>query len=808
MINEKYIIDGMHCVACAANIERVLNKSEGVKKAVVNFNDSKLLLEYNENIISKESIFKLVNNIGFKLKEDKKLREIKISFDLKEEKISQVNNLINIEGIENIEIGNEYSIIIYNNNILRLSEIKKHLLDLEVQYIKDDNKNSKLKNEDNYGRVMWNKFKIVLIFTIPLLYISMGPMLGMYLPEFLSPKISPFNYAISQILLIIPIVIVGFDFYTRGFKLLFKRVPNMDSLIAIGTTSAIIYGLIATYNIYIGNIEYVDNLYIESAGTILTLIFLGKALEERAKKNASTAIKKLMELQPSEAFVVIGDSLILMDIDEVDIGDVVLVKAGDRIPIDGEIIEGYSWVDESMISGESIPIEKNIGSLVVGGSVNKSGIIKVKTKTVGKDTVLSKIIKLIEDAQLQKAPISKIADKVAGYFVPIVMLISFVTFVIWLIATKDFSMAIKTMVSVLIIACPCALGLATPTAIMVGTGKGAEEGILIKNGEALENAYKTDILILDKTGTITEGKPVVTDLFSNKYETKELLRYIASLEKYSEHVLGEAIVNKAEEENIKLSEVKNLKILPGKGIVGEVEKVIVSIGNEKMMKHLGITNSDIDLANKYSKEGKTPMYIAMDNKFIGIVAVSDTIKSTSKDTILKIRDAGLEVLMITGDNERTAKAIAKQVGIKNIISDVLPSEKVDKVKEYQSKGFNVCMVGDGINDAPALTQANIGIAIGTGTDIAVESGDIVLINDDLSGIIKTLKLSKKTINNIKQNLFWAFGYNVLGIPIAAGILYPLTGMLLNPMIAAIAMSFSSISVVTNALRLKRINLRD
>ena len=618
------------------------------------------------------------------------------------------------------------------------------------------------------------------------------------------PEAYPVNFAVIQLILVIPSMIAGYKFYTIGFSRLLKREPNMDSLIAIGTGAAFIYGIYAVIQIINGNHEYTMELYFESVGVIITLILLGKYLEAVSKGKTSEAIKKLMGLAPKTATVIRDGKETVIPIEEVRVGDIVLVRPGEKIPVDGEVVEGRTSVDESMLTGESIPVEKNPGDSVVGASINKNGSIKFRATKVGKDTVLAQIIKLVEDAQGSKAPIAKLADIISGYFVPAVMVIALFAGLAWYISGQSAVFSLTIFVSVLVIACPCALGLATPTAIMVGTGKGAEYGVLIKGGEALETAHKVKTIVLDKTGTITEGKPVVTDIITDgKIAPEELLRLSASAERGSEHPLGEAIVNGAKEKNLELSEAESFEAIPGQGIEVVIEGRRMLLGNKKLMDSRNIEITLEEESNKLAREGKTPMYVAIDNELAGIIAVADVMKPSSRKAIEILHNMGIEVVMITGDNRITAEAIARQVGIDRVLAEVLPQDKAEEIKKLQSEGKKVAMVGDGINDAPALAQADIGIAIGSGTDIAMESADIVLMRSDLMDVPTAIQLSKKTIRNIKQNLFWAFAYNTAGIPIAAGLLHIFGGPLLNPIFAAAAMAFSSVSVVTNALRLRK-----
>jgi Cu+-exporting ATPase len=717
-----------------------------------------------------------------------------------------------LEGVEfvSINLSTEKANVRYNAKLIRLSEIKQAIAKAGYKALEIESKNrvdeDKARKEKEI-KTLWTKFIVSAIFATPLLILAMAhmiPGLNKSLPALLDPMTNPLRFALIQIALVIPIVIAGYRFYTVGFKAIIRRSPNMDSLIAMGTSAAIIYSLYSTYMIYIGDHHSVMNLYFESAGVIITLILLGKSLEAVSKGKTSEAIKKLMGLAPKTATVIQDEKEIQIPIEEVEVGDIILVKPGEKIPVDGEVIEGYTSVDESMLTGESIPVEKHIGDKVVGASINKNGSIKFKATKVGSDTALAQIIKLVEDAQGSKAPIAQMADIVSGYFVPIVFAIAIVASIAWYISGESAVFALTIFISVLVIACPCALGLATPTAIMVGTGKGAEYGILIKGGEALETTHKINTIVFDKTGTITEGKPEVTDIVTvNGNERNRLLQIAASAEKGSEHPLGEAIVRGAENENIDLLKVDRFSAIPGHGIEVNIEGQDVLLGNRKLMIDKNIELKELEEeSDRLASEGKTPMYIAIDNKLAGIIAVADVVKESSAKAIQRLHDMGIEVVMITGDNKRTAEAIAKQVGIDRVLAEVLPQDKANEVKKLQAENKKVAMVGDGINDAPALAQADIGIAIGSGTDVAMESADIVLMRSDLMDVPAAIELSKSTIRNIKQNLFWAFGYNTAGIPLAAGVLHLFGGPLLNPVFAAAAMSLSSVSVLTNALRLR------
>lgn len=635
----------------------------------------------------------------------------------------------------------------------------------------------------------------------------MAPMLkalNLPLPDMIEPMMNPENYALTQMLLIIPILLAGYRFYIVGFRAIWQKSPNMDSLIAMGTSAAVIYSGFTAFQIFQGDYTNVDNMYFETAGIIIALILLGKALEAVSKGKTSEAIKKLIGLAPKTALVLHDSKEVVISVDEVEVGDVIIVKPGEKIPVDGEVVDGHTSIDESMLTGESIPVEKRNGDSVYAASINGNGMIHFRATKVGSDTALAQIIKLVEDAQGSKAPIAQLADIVSGYFVPVAFLIALLSAIAWLISGQSVTFALTIFISVLVIACPCALGLATPTAIMVGTGKGAENGVLIKSGVALETAYKINTIIFDKTGTITEGKPIVTDIVAlSSYSQDYLLQLSASAEKGSEHPLGDAIVKGALSKGIELLMIESFEAIPGHGIKVYIDQKNMLLGNRKLMNvnDISLAESEV-ISDKLAEEGKTPMFIAIDGQLVGIIAVADTVKPSSAKAIKKLTEMGIEVAMITGDNRKTAAAIAKQVGIKTVLAEVLPQDKSSEVKKLQDAGRKVAMVGDGINDAPALAQADIGIAIGSGTDVAMESADIVLMRSDLMDVPTALKLSKSTIRNIKENLFWAFAYNILGIPIAAGLLFVFGGPILNPIFAAAAMSLSSVSVLTNALRLK------
>lgn len=647
-----------------------------------------------------------------------------------------------------------------------------------------------------------------IILAIPLLYICLSHMVPIILPipAFMDMHKEPLNFAVVQLVLTIVILTNGRKFYLVGFKSLFKGNPNMDSLVAIGTGSAFIYSLVMTVMIP-ANPANAHNLYYESAAVVVTLVMLGKYLEGRCKNKTSEAIRKLMELAPDAAIVIREGEQVEVPIEQVGIGEIILIKPGSRIPLDGVILEGNTTVDESMLTGESIPVEKTVGDEVIGGSVNYNGAVTVKVTHVGSDTTLAKIVKMMEDAQGKKAPISKVADTVAGYFVPVVIGIAVVAAIIWSVLGYEITFILTIFVSVLVIACPCALGLATPTAIMVGTGLGAKHGILIKSGEALEISHKVNAVVLDKTGTITQGKPAVTKIITHDISEEELLTIAATCEQVSEHPLGAAIVSEAKKREMKLKEVTEFQSITGRGVRARVGSKTYYIGNKKLCEEEQIDFSQYEAgATLLANKGQTPMFVATEGKVIGIVAVADTLKETSAEAIQKIKGLGIEVYMLTGDNKLTADYIGQKVNVDHVIAEVLPNDKVSIVERLQREGKCVMMVGDGINDAPALVQADVGVAIGNGSDIAIDSGDIVLMKSDLRDVYKAIKLSKATIRNIKQNLFWAFFYNACGLPLAAGVLYAINGMLLSPVIGGFAMSLSSVCVVSNALRLRRTNL--
>ncbi len=651
---------------------------------------------------------------------------------------------------------------------------------------------------------------ILLLTTLPLLYISMGSMVGLPLPSFLDHMAHPLVFVLSQLLLTLPAVWIGRGFYQRGFRNLIKKHPNMDSLIAVGTSAAFLYSLYSVSQVFLGHHPFVHQLYFESVAVIITLILLGKYMESSAKGRTSQAIQSLLELVPSQATVIRYGEAVTIDTEDIRVGDIIRIRPGERMPVDGLVTDGQTFVDESMMTGESVPIEKKVGDTITSATINQNGSIDYQATRVGSDTTLAQIVRLVEEAQGSKAPIAALADKISLYFVPIVLSLATLSALGWyFLAGESLSFSLSIFIAVLVIACPCALGLATPTAIMVGTGKGAENGILIKSGQALEAAYQLDTIVLDKTGTITVGKPSLTDLLPlGDLNRPDLLRLIASAEQHSEHPLAQAILEAAKEEGLDLLPVSHFEAMVGRGLSAQVEDKRLLIGNESLMKENNIDSSAFqEQLLELSQEGKTAMFVAIDGQLVGILAVADKMKSSSLKAVQELQSMGLEVIMLTGDREETATAIAQKAGIQKVIAGVLPDGKATAIKDLQEADKKLAMVGDGINDAPALVQADVGIAIGSGADVAIESADVVLMHSDLQDVVKAIKLSQATIRNIKENLFWAFAYNTLGIPIAMGLLHLFGGPLLNPMLAGLAMSLSSVSVVVNALRLGRFKMK-
>lgn len=776
-MKERFDVTGMTCSACSSHVEKSVGKLTGVENVSVNLLTNSMQVEFDENKLDTAGIIKAVEDAGYGA-------AVKDGHAKSGTKTSGQSDSQENSGLSAVE--------------QNVKNMKKRLI-------------------------------VSLIFWIPLMYVSMGHMIYQWLNipmppftmNFLHGNENAITYAFTQFLLLLPILIANQKYFKNGFKTLWHRSPNMDSLIAIGAGAAILYGIFAIYRIGYamghGDMmvvhQYAHDLYFESAGTILTLITIGKYLETKSKGKTSEAITKLLNLAPKTVTAVRDGVEQVVDAADVEKGEIFLVKPGESVAVDGIVLEGKSSFDESAITGESIPVPKQEGDTIVSASINKSGLIRAKATKVGEDTTIAQIIRLVEEASSSKAPIAKMADKIAGVFVPAVITIALITGVIWLISGATFEFAMSTAIAVLVISCPCALGLATPVAIMVGTGKGAENGILIKSGDALETAHQIDTVVLDKTGTITQGKPVVTDIIcaaGKNADKTQLLQIAGSLEKGSEHPLAEAIVNYCLTNNISLEKVTDFNALFGKGIEGTVSGTHYYAGNEKMMEEKGISLSteQKNQIRELAKQGRTPLLFADEKQFLGIVAVADVVKPTSKEAVQKFRDYGIHVIMLTGDNEVTAQAIKEQVGIDEVIAGVLPTQKEQKISALKQAGHKVAMIGDGVNDAPALASADVGIAIGAGTDVAIESADIVLMKNDLLDAVGAVKLSKAVIRNIKENLFWAFFYNSIGIPLAAGVLYPLFQIKLNPMFGAAAMSLSSVCVVSNALRLRWVKLHD
>ena len=815
MENKSFAIEGMTCASCAQTVEKAAKKVRGVTQASVNLATEKLSIEYNEPTFSVENLQKAVDNSGYELiAQEGKTQTFAIEGMTCASCAQTIEEAVGkLSGVDkaSVNLATEKMQVSYNPSAISVSDVTGAVSNsgyaavLETTDTQDNSRAEKREKKEKRMKQLLNRFGISIIFTIPVLIISMGPMVGMPLPNIVDPMINAFNFSLLQLILTLPIMVVSWEYFQKGFKTLFKGHPNMDSLIALGTASAFVYSLAATIRTGLGYGNFSDLLYYEVTGVILTLHTLGLFLEERSKGQMSSAIEKLVNLAPKTARVIRNGVEQEITVDEVALGDVIRVRPGESMPVDGVVVEGRTSVDESMLTGESIPVEKKSGDEVIGASINKNGSIDYRATRVGSDTTLSQIIKLVEDAQGSKAPIARMADIITGYFVPIVIALAVLAGIAWLIAGQSGIFVLSVIITTLVIACPCALGLATPTSIMVGTGKGAEHGVLIKSGEALETTHNLDTIVFDKTGTLTEGKPIVTDILVTPLITKEnLLYYAASGETGSEHPLGEAIVQKSKEENMTLAKPDHFEAIPGHGIRVEIEGKDMYIGNRKLMLEQKIDLSSMEKeSDRLADEGKTPMYLSVDGELAGIIAVADTLKENSMKAVKELRRRGVEVIMITGDNKRTAKAIAKQVGIDSVLSEVLPEDKAEEVKKLQEAGKEVAMVGDGINDAPALAQADVGIAVGSGTDVAIESADIVLMRNDLTAVLTAIDLSHATLRNIKQNLFWAFAYNLVGIPVAMGLLYIFGGPLMSPMFAAVAMSFSSVSVLLNALRLRR-----
>lgn len=826
MKTETLEIRGMTCAVCARATEKAAGSVPGVKSASVNFASEKLTVEYDEAETGLDSVAAAVKDAGYEAVLPIAARNATVPIGgmtcsacsaAVERAVGSVSGVTSAS----VNFATEKLSVSWNPGVTRLSEIKLAIQEAGYEaFAADAGPAAVDEHAQAKGReARWQKrrFVVALSSSIPLLYISMGHMAGLPLPEILHPMDYPLNFALAQLLLVLPAIWAGRKFYSTGARALLRRAPNMDSLIAIGTSSAMAYSAWSTVQVALGDFSGTEHLYFETVAVIIALILLGKFLEARSKGKASEAIKKLMGMAPKTALVVSGGTDLELPVEEVSVGDIIRVRPGERVPVDGVIVDGIANIDESMLTGESMPAGKEPGDRVSGATVNGPSMFTFRATAVGADTALARIVRLVEEAQGSKAPIAALADKVSGIFVPVVVAIAFISAGAWLLGGQSFEFAVRVFVAVLTIACPCALGLATPVAIMVGTGRGAQLGILIKGGEALENAHRVRAVVLDKTGTITAGKPSVVEVKSyplvaavsgadRGLSPDGVLSLAAAAEKGSEHPLGAAIVRAAESKGLSLEAINRLSAEPGRGIEALIGMKTVIVGNARMLKERGIdaTAADADMA-RLSADGKTAMLVALDGALAGLVAVADVVKPTSASAIAALRRLGIETAMITGDSRAVAEAIGREVGVDRVVSEVLPEDKAAAVRSLQSSGKLVAMVGDGINDAPALAAADVGIAIGSGTDVAAESADIVLARSDLSDVVTALALSRATMRNIKQNLFWAFGYNILGIPVAAGVLYLFGGPLLNPIFAAAAMSLSSVSVVTNALRLRGFN---
>ena len=816
MKENTYRVTGMTCSACSAHVQKAVAKLPGIASADVNLTTEKLHVTYDETVIGFGDIKKAVEDGGYGIEDNTRRVTLGVEGMTCSACSAAVERALSrLDGVKSasVNLTTNRATVEYDAGTVTLAQIRRAVTDAGyTPRMEEEARDEQEEKREKALRNMRLRVIIAAVFALPEFYIGMGhmiPALKLPLPAFMDPHLFPFIFALVQLILTIPVVIAGRRFFTNGMKTLFRLAPNMDTLVAIGTGSAFVYSVYAMIRIYIGDLAFSGSLYFESAAVVITLVMLGKYLEAVSKGKTSQAIRKLMRLAPKTATVLRNGAELELELDDVEVGDIVIVKPGASIPVDGEVTEGASSVDESMLTGESLPVEKAPGSSVTGGSINGEGLLKFRVTRVGEDTALSKIIKLVEDAQSKKAPIAKIADKVSGIFVPIVMGIAIVSAVGWALAGQTFDFVLTSFVTVLVIACPCALGLATPTAIMVGTGKGAELGILIKSGEALEAAHSIKTVVLDKTGTLTEGRPKLTDIVVyGSIGEEELLKIAASAERGSEHPVAKAIVEGAVERGLALDEPQSFKAVPGRGIDAQVNGVRVLAGNVKLMQENGV---DVSTAAKDSetlaKKGRTLMYVALDGQLAALCAAADALKSTSREAVARLRHMGIEVVMITGDNRDTANAIAEEAGITRVLADVLPQDKAAEVARLQQGGRKVAMVGDGINDAPALAAADVGFAIGTGTDVAVESADVVLMRGDLNEVPTAIALSRATIRNIKQNLFWAFAYNTAGIPFAAGVFFIFGGPLLNPIFAGAAMALSSVSVVSNALRLRGFKIK-
>ena len=809
---ETVIVKGMTCAACVNAVERRVRKLDGIVRADVNLATEKMELEYDEALLTADQITEAVTKAGYVLERPVTAKQvvIPISGMTCAACSNRVEKVLNkVEGVESATVNllTEKAEIHYDPERVRISQLKQAVtkagytpLEIETGVTSDSHQDEK----ERERKVLLIKLVVAMTFALPLIVVAMGHSFGLVLPDLVNPMLSPLNFALMQLLLVLPVMGAGAHMYKSGVRNLYHLSPNMDSLIAVGTGAAMIYSLLNTWQIFSGDPTGAARLYYETAAAIIAFILVGKYLESATKGRTSMAIKKLMEIQPKTARVLHGDEEQELPIEEVEKGDLVRVRPGEQIPLDGIVVEGASAVDESMLTGESLPVEKHKGDSVTGGSMNQNGLLTVRVEKIGAETTLAQIIKLVEDAQGSKAPIARMADQVSGVFVPVVISIAVIAGGAWLLAGYDIQFSLSIFIAVLVIACPCALGLATPTAIMVGTGKGAENGVLIKGGEALESLQGLQVVVFDKTGTITEGKPAVTDILTEQGWTEDqLLELAASAEVGSEHALGAAIVREGQNRGVPVHPVSGFRAVSGRGIEAKVNGKALLLGNQAFMEEQGLDLSQLPAIQELAEQGKTPMIVAVDGKLAGVIAVADPVRSDSAKAIEHLHKQGLQVVMLTGDNRHTAEAVARQVKIDRTIAEVLPGDKASVIKQLQEEGHRVAMVGDGINDSPALAQADVGIAIGTGTDIAMETAHVVLMRGSIKDVATAILLSQATMRNIKQNLFWAFAYNTAGIPVAAGLLFVFGGPLLNPMIAAAAMALSSVSVVSNALRLKR-----
>ncbi|MGQ7330158.1 heavy metal translocating P-type ATPase [Streptococcus suis] len=806
-------VQGMTCATCALTVEKAVGKLVGVAEVSVNLATEKLTVNYDDSQVALSDLQATVHKAGYELVDpfEKQLLEIE-GMTCATCALTVEKALSKVEGVHqaSVNLATEKASVSYDPAQVSLADIATAVEQAGYKAVLPQTNSpvTAVESKEQYQSDLWSRFIWSTVFTLPLLYIAMGPMLpggGLPLPAFLH---QPLTFALVQLFLTLPVMYIGRAFYQKGFKTLFAGHPNMDSLIAVGTSAALVQGLIMTVLIARGQADLSHGhpeLYFESAAVILTLITLGKHMEALSKGWTSDAIKKLMNLAPKTARLIRDGQEVTLPLEQVQVGDVLQVRPGEQIPVDGKVLQGQSTVDESMLTGESLPVKKAVGDSVVGATLNQHGAFQMQATKVGADTTLAQIIRLVEEAQGSKAPIAQLADRVSAVFVPIVMVLALLSGLAWwTLGQEPWIFSLSITISVLVIACPCALGLATPTAIMVGTGKGAENGLLFKSGQAVEVLQKVDTIVFDKTGTITQGKPQVTDMtvFSSATE-EEVLQLAASAEQYSEHPLAQALLKSAEDAGLSLLPSQDFQALSGRGLSVKIAEQTILLGNEKLMKESGIAlGSAIATAETYANQAKTPVYLAADGHLLVVIAIADQVKPSSHAAIQALHQMGLEVVMLTGDNEKTAQAIADQVGIDTVISQVLPEDKANQVKILQAQGKQVAMVGDGINDAPALAQAEVGIAIGSGTDVAIETADLVLMHSDLMDVPKAVRLSQLTMKTIKQNLFWAFAYNVIGIPIAMGLLHLFGGPLLNPMLAGAAMALSSVSVLLNALRLR------